>query len=162
MDLPISCREIFLEGVTDVYFHYVAGAQLPIPPGVAKIQKMDGCRFTPAAFHISISDEGHAVADSISAKTTVSENGNGSLYAIEINANIIAGEENAREFARKRRYEVFYPVLKKADGSLILAYTLPGSFLYQVGLTFSTTACQATIQSTLKSMSDFIPITLSE
>ena len=127
MDLPISCRDIFLEGVTDVYFHYVAGAQLPIPPWVAKIQKMDGCRFTPSAFHISISDEGHAVADSISAKTTVSENGNGSLYAIEINANIMAGEENVREFARKRRYEVFYPVLKKADGSLLLAYALPGS-----------------------------------
>lgn len=162
MVLPLSCREIFLDGVTDVYFHYVAGAQLPIPPGVAKIQKMDGCRFPPAAFHISISDEGNAIASSISAKTTMSENGNGSLYAIEINANIMAGDENAREFARKRRYEEFYPVLQKADGSLLLAYALPGSFLYQVGLAYSKTECQTTIQSTLKSMSDFIPITLSE
>lgn len=162
MDLPLTCRELFLGGVTDVYFYDVAGAQLPIPPGVANIRRMDGCRFTSPAFHISVGDEGHVVAESISAKTTVSENGNGSLYAIEINANIIAGEENAREFARKRRYGVFYPVLKKADGSLILAYTLPGSFLYHVGFTYSITQIQTSIQTNLKAMSDFIPITLSE
>ena len=162
MNTHLSCREKFLDGVSDVYFYRVADAQLPIPFGVANIQRMDGCRFSTPALHISIDEDGPVVADSISAKTTMSENGNGSLYSFEINANIIAGEDNAQDFVRKMRYESLYSVLKKVDGNLLLAYALPGTFTFLVGLTFSTTECQTTIQSTFKAMSDFIPITLSE
>lgn len=162
MDLPLSCKDFFLGGVTDVYFYDVAGAQLPIPSGVADIRRMDGCRFTSPVFHISVCDEGHAVADTISAKMTVSKNGNGNLFTFEIDANIIDGVENAQNFARKKCYELFYVVIRQVEGNLLLAYALPGSFSYMVSQTFSKTECQTTIQSTLKSMSAFIPITLSE
>ena len=55
MFVPDNCRETFLDGVTDVYFHDVEHSSIPVPPFVAQIMQINNCNFSEPALHIAMS-----------------------------------------------------------------------------------------------------------
>lgn len=74
MDLPESCKEKFLEGVTDAYFYSVRDSTIPIPPNMQRILQINSCRFAGEALHLSLQEnEQCVVAESITAKQTSRE-----------------------------------------------------------------------------------------
>lgn len=95
MFIPDNCRETFLDGVTDVYFHDVEHSSIPVPPFVAQIMQINNCNFSEPALHIAMSEEEHTVlASSITAKETPSQGGNGTVYTFEVSVNVVTGGKN--------------------------------------------------------------------
>ena len=159
MNLPDNCREIFLDGVTDIYLHPVKGSELPVPFCVAHILELKNCKFGDPVLHVATSGDDYVMADSITAKLTMEKNGNGNIYSFAISANITNGYNNVCEANKSIQGNEFYVVLKKADGTDVLCYTLPGTFTFNSSVTKTISGVQRTIQISLKSLSEFIPLT---
>lgn len=162
MKLPDNCREIFLEGITDAYVYPREGSQIPVPFSMAQILQINNCKFADALLHIGTTDGAEAIADILSAKTTVSAVGYGTQFALDISATITDGKENVRETQRKIAIEQqdCYAVLKREDGQFYLCYSLPGTFAFNAATTSAQTSEQVSLAISCKSMSDFIPITI--
>ena len=160
MILPDNCKEIFLEGVTDAYLYPMEESKIPVPFNMAQILQINNCKFPEPALHIATMGDDYVMADSITAKVTMSKVGYGTQYAFDISANIVAGHANVREAYFNIRKKECYVVLKKVDGSFVLCYTLPGTFLFSSTATTTLTDNQCTVQVSLKSSSEFIPITI--
>ena len=158
MNLPDNCREIFLDGVTDIYLHPVKGSELPVPFCVAHILELKNCKFGDPVLHVATSGEDYVMADSITAKFTMDKNGNGNIYSYDISANITNGYNNVCEANKSIQGNEFYVVLKKADGTDVLCYTLPGTFTFNSPASKTTNGIQRTVQIGLKSLSEFIPL----
>lgn len=162
MKIPESCRELFLDGLTDAYLYSVRDSTLPIPFSIAGILQMNGCRFAGEALHIAtIEGESYVTADSITAKQTSSVAGNGTVFSFELTANIDLGKENLPEITAKMRNKDYYIVLRKQDDSLYLCYTLPGTFSITSSKTMQKDGETASVTATCKAMSEFIPIRIS-
>lgn len=162
MDLPDNCREIFLEGVTDAYVYPRSGSQIPVPFSMAQILQINNCKFADALLHIGTIDGAEVIAESLSAKSTVSKTGYGASFSLDISATITDGKTNVRETQRKIAIEQqdCYIVLKREDGQFYLCYSLPGTFAFNATTTSAQTSEQMSLSVSCKSMSDFIPITI--
>lgn len=158
MNLPDNCREIFLDGVTDIYLHPVKSSTLPVPFCVAHILELANCKFGDPVLHVATSGEDYVVADSITAKFTMSKSGNGNIYSFDITANIISGYNNVCEANKSIQGCEFYVVLRKADGTDVLCYTLPGTFTFNSPVSKTISSVQRTVQIGLKSLLEFIPL----
>lgn len=158
MNLPDNCREIFLDGVTDIYLHPVKGSELPVPFCVAHILELKNCKFGDPVLHVATSGEDYVMADSITAKFTMDKTGNGNIYSFDISANITNGYNNVCEANKSIQGNEFYVVLKKSDGTDVLCYTLPGTFTFNSPASKTTIGIQRTVQIGLKSLSEFIPL----
>ena len=86
------------------------------------------------------------------------KNGNGNIYSFDISANITNGYNNVCEANKSIQGKEFYVVLKKADGTDVLCYTLPGTFTFNSPASKTTSGIQRTVQIGLKSLSEFIPL----
>ncbi len=158
MNLPDNCREIFLDGVTDIYLHPVKSSVLPVPFCVKQILELANCKFGDPVLHVATSGENYIMADSITAKLTMAKNGNGNIYSFDISANITNGYNNVCEANKSIQGNEFFVVLKKADGTDVLCYTLPGTFTFNSPATKTISGVQRTVQISLKSLSEFIPL----
>lgn len=157
-----SCRELFLDGVTDAYFYAARESSLPIPFIVQRVLQMNGCKFAGEALHIATSEgDNYVVADAITAKQTSLEGGNGTAFSFEITANIEAGKENIPEIIKNMHGKDYYIVLRKQDDSLYLCYTLPNTFRITDSVTSQNDAETRSVTAICQAMSEFIPITLS-
>ena len=158
MNLPDNCREIFLDGVTDIYLHPVKCSVLPVPFCVKHILVLANCKFGDPVLHVATSGEDYVMADSITTKLTMEKNGNGNIYSFDISANITNGYNNVCEANKSIQGNEFYVVLKKYDGTDVLCYTLPGTFAFNSPASKTTSGVQRTVQIGLKSLSEFIPL----
>lgn len=158
MNLPDNCREIFLDGVTDIYLHPVKSSVLPVPFCVKHILVLANCKFGDPVLHVATSGEDYVMADAITAKLTMEKNGNGNIYSFDISANITNGYNNVCEANKSIQGNEFYVVLKKADGTDVLCYTLPGTFTFNSPESKTISGVQRTVQIGLKSLSEFIPL----
>ena len=162
MKLPDSCRELFLEGVTDAYFYAVRDSSVPIPFLIPLILQINGCKFAGEALHIALSEgDNYVISDGITAKQTSSEGGNGTVFKFEITANISDGKANIPEIIKKMHRKDYYIVLRKKDDSLFLCHTLPGTFSITDSVTAQNDAETRSITATCQAMSEFIPITIA-
>ena len=161
MDLPESCKEIFLEGVTDAYFYSVQDSVIPIPPNMKRILQINNCRFTGEALHLSLQEnEQCVVAESITAKQTSQESGVGTVFSFEITANLENGKEHIAEIIKKMHGNDYYIVLRKQDDSLYLCYTLPSTFAIADSRTNQNESETCSVTATCKAMSEYIPISI--
>lgn len=162
MNLPDKCKEFFLEGITDAYLYPVSGSSMPLPFSLPQILVMNNCVLPDALLHITIDGEADVVADSLSVKSTMSVKGNGKVFSFEMSASVNDGKQIVRETQRKISIEDedYYLVLKSQDGLLHLCYTLPGTFMLTTKTNFSQIDEQLSLSISMKSMSDFIPITI--
>lgn len=162
MVLPDNCKEIFLDGITDVYLYSTKNSSIPVPFSVAQILNINNCSFTDALLHIATRDGSPAVAETLTAKSSFSKVGNGSLFSLEISATITDGKENVRETQRKIAIEEddYYIVLRCECGQMYLCYTLPNTFSFNATTSFSQTEEQMSLNVSCKSLSDFISITV--
>lgn len=161
MDLPESCKEIFLEGVTDAYFYSVKDSNIPIPLNVQRILQINSCRFAGEALHLSLQDnEQSVVAESITAKQTSQEAGVGTVFSFEITANLETGKEHIAEIIKKMHGNDYYIVLRKQDDSLYLCYTLPSTFAIMDSKTTQNDTETCSVTATCKAMSEYIPISI--
>lgn len=162
MKLPDSCRELFLDGVTDAYFYAVLESSVPIPVSIPMILQIPGCHFAGEALHIALSEgDNYVISDGITAKQTSSEGGNGTVFKFEITANISDGKANISEIIKKMHRKDYYIVLRKKDDSLFLCHTLPGTFSITDSVTAQKDAETRSITATCQAMSEFIPITIA-
>ena len=162
MKLPDSCRELFLDGITDAYFYAARESSLPIPFIVQRVLQINGCKFAGEALHLALSEgDNYVVTDGITAKQTSQEGGNGTAFSFEITANIEAGKENIPEIIKNMHGKDYYIVLRKQDDSLYLCYTLPNTFAIADSVTIQNNAETRSVTATCKAMSEFIPITIS-
>lgn len=162
MNIPDNCKEIFLEGITDAFLYPVQGSTIPLPFCVAQITQINNCAFPTAALHISTEGTatGDCIADNITAKVTPNLAPNGTVYTLDVSANIENGSENVREAYKSMAGSDHYIVLKRVDGTLLLGYTLPNTFSMKAPQTLNATSEQRQIAVSAKAMSEFIPITL--
>lgn len=162
MKLPDSCRELFLDGVTDAYFYAVRESSVPIPFSIPMVLQINGCKFAGEALHIATSEgNNYVISDGITAKQTSSEGGNGTVFKYEITANIRDGKENIPEIIKNMHGKNYYIVLRKQDDSLYLCYTLPGTFNITDSVTSQNDAETRSITAICQAMSEFIPITIA-
>lgn len=162
MKLPDSCRELFLEGVTDAYFYGVRDSSVPIPFNIPMLVQINGCHFAGEALHIATSEgNNYIISDSITAKETSSEGGNGTVFKFEITANISDGKANIPEIIKNMHGKDYYIVLRKQDDSLYLCHTIPGTFSITPSVTVQNDAETRSITATCQAMSEFIPITIA-
>ena len=162
MKLPDSCRELFLDGVTDAYFYAVYESSVPIPFSIPMILQINGCKFAGEALHVATSEgDNYVISDSITAKQTSSEGGNGIVFKFEIAANIRDGKENISEIIKKMHRKDYYIVLRKQDDTIYLCHTLPGTFSITDSVTAQNDAETRSITAICQAMSEFIPITIA-
>lgn len=162
MNLPESCRELFLDGITDAYLYAVRDSSVPIPFSIPLILNMNGCKFAGEALHLATSEgDNYVISDSITAKETSSEGGNGTVFKFEITANISDGKANMSEIIKNMHGKDYYIVLRKQDDSLYLCHTIPGTFSIAPSVTIQMDAESRSITATCQAMSEFIPITIA-
>lgn len=162
MKLPDSCRELFLDGVTDAYFYAVFESSVPIPFSIPMILQINGCKFAGEALHVALSEgDNYVISDGITAKQTSSEGGNGTVFKFEITANISDGKANIPEIIKKMHGKDYYIVLRKQDDTIYLCHTLPGTFSITDSVTAQNDAETRSITATCQAMSEFIPITIA-
>ena len=163
MQLPEKCKELFLEGITDVMFYPKEECVIPVPFSMAQVLYIKNCSL-PAepALHLAMSGENFVIAENMSIKVTLAKQGNGTIYTYNISAKIAHGGENVSEAYKTMRGKTYYVVLRKQDGSLQLCYTLPGTFAIESNITCSDTSQDRTFAASIKALSEPIPITLRE
>lgn len=163
MQLPDKCRELFLDGITDVMFYPKEECVFPVPFIMAQVLYINNCKL-PAepTLCLATSGENFVIAEKLSVKMTLAKQGNGTIYTYNISTNIVHGGENVREAYRSMRDKSYDVVLRKLDGSLQLCYTLPGSFALGGALTSSQSEQSRDFTATLQALSEPIPITLRE
>lgn len=163
MQLPEKCKELFLEGITDVMFYPKEECDFPVPFSMAQVLYIKNCSLPDyPTLHIAMSGENFVIADKLSVKMTMQKQGNGTIYTYNISANIDHGGENVSEAYKNMRGKTYYVVLRKQDDSLQLCYTLPGTFAIESNITCSDTSQDRTFAASLKALSEPIPITLRE
>ncbi len=162
MVLPDNCKEVFLEGITDVYIYSTKSSSIPVPFSVAQVLNINNCVFYDALLHIATQGGTPVVAETLTAKSTTSKTGYGTMFSLEISATITDGKENVRETQRKIAIEEndCYIVLRREDGQMYLCYTLPNTFSINATTNISQTEEQMSLTTSCKSLSDFIPITV--
>lgn len=131
-----------------------------MPFSVGQILSMQNCKFPKATLHVAMTGEEYVMSDGITAKVTPNIAQNGTNYSFDISANITDGGENVREAYKKMRGKDFLVVLRKFDGTFALCYSLPGTFVLKYTVSATADDEQRTLSVSLKSMSDFIPITI--
>lgn len=155
-NLSNNCSEKFLSGVTDVLIYPTSEAQLPIPFSVAQILSMSGT-FGNAVLHIASAGEGADVmAETITAKSTHAESGNGTLYTFSISGSVENGQDNVREAVKTLRKTDYFVVLKTQGGTRYLVNTLPNTFSFRSTDSKSSTDDARDFSISAKAMSDFI------
>lgn len=161
MILPDSCREIFLDGITDAYFYEAQACTIPIPFAMQRILQINGCKLAGEALHLALSEgNNYVVAESITAKQTSQEAGNGTVFSFEITSTIEAGKENIPEIIKNMHGKDYYIVLRKQDDTLYLCYTLPNTFAITNSKTNLNNAETHSVTATCKAMSEYIPISI--
>ena len=156
MNLSNICREKFLEGVTDVYIYPTAAVKSPIPFNVAQIISMSSDEFGDNVLHIATSGEAYVVAESITAKTTLMESGNGTLYTFNISGSVENGQENVCEAVKTLRRTDYFLVLQTQGGTRYLVNTLPNTFSFRSTDSKSLNEDSRDFTISAKAMSDFI------
>lgn len=164
MDLPQKCKEQFLDGVVDAYVYTMDASTVPVPFSVAQILSINSCVFPSVLLHVTTTgNESGLDADSITAKTSVDIGGNGTIFTFELSATISDGNnDNVREACKATQGKDCLVVLRKADDTLYLCYTLPGTFTIKPTDSITQSVEQHTLTISLKSLSAFIPITLKD
>ena len=155
-NLSNNCSEKFLSGVTDVYVYPPSEAQLPIPFNVGQILSMSS-KFGTAVLHIATESEvADVMAETITAKSTHAESGNGTLYTFNISGSVENGQDNVREAVKTLRKTDYFVVLKTQGGTRYLVNTLPNTFLFRSTDSKSSTDDARDFAISAKAMSDFI------
>lgn len=163
MQLPEKCKELFLEGITDVMFYPKEECDFPVPFSMAQVLYIKNCSLPDyPTLHLATSGEYFVIAEGLSVKVTLAKQGNGTIYTYNISANIAHGGENVSEAYKNMRGKTYYVVLRKQDDSLQLCYTLPGTFAIESNITCSDISQERTFAASLKALSEPIPITLRE
>ena len=162
MVLPDNCKEFFFFFLTEKYLYPTKSRSIPVPFSLAQIKNNNNCVFSDALLHIATQDGKPVVAKTLTAKSTTSKMGCGSVFSLEISATITDGKENVRETQRKIAIEGddYYIVLCREDGQLLLCYTLPNTFSFKADTSLSQSEEQMPLSISCKSMSDFISITI--
>lgn len=163
MELPDKCKELFLEGITDVMFYPREECVIPVPFSMARVLYINNCSL-PAepTMRLATSGENYVIVKNLKVKMTPAKQGNGTIYTYDISANVVNGGENVREAYRNMRDKEYYVVLRKMDGSLQLCYTLPHTFGIGGTTDNSQTELERTFTATTQALSEPIPITLRE
>ena len=163
MQLPNKCKELFLDGITDVMFYLREECVIPVPFSMAQVLYINNCSL-PAepTLCLATSGENYVIVENLKVKMTPAKQGNGTIYTYDISANVANGGENVREAYRNMRDKEYYVVLRKTDGSLQLCYTLPHTFGMGGTTDNSQTELARTFTATTQALSEPIPITLRE
>lgn len=163
MELPNKCKELFLDGITDVMFYPTEECVIPVPFSMAQVLYINNCSL-PAepTLRFATSGENYVIVDNLKVKVTPVKQGNGTIYTYNISANVANGGENVAEAYRDMRDKEYYVVLRKMDGSLHLCYTLPHTFGIGNTTDNSQIVLARTFTATTQAMSEPIPITLRE
>lgn len=163
MQLPDKCKELFLEGITDVMFYPKEDCVIPVPFNMAQVLYINNCSL-PAepTLRFATSGENYVIVENLKVKMTFAKQGNGTIYTYDISANIEFGGENVRRAYQIMRDKEYYVVLRKMDGSLQLCYSLPHTFGIGGTKDNSQTELARTFTATTQALSEPIPITLRE
>lgn len=163
MESPNKCKELFLDGITDVMFYPMEECVISVPFSMAQVLYINNCSLpTEPALRLATSGENYVIVENLKVKMTRAKQGNGTIYTYDISANVVNGGENVREAYRNMRDKEYYVVLRKLDGSLQLCYTLPHTF--GIGGTSDNSQIELarTFTATTQALSEPIPITLRE
>lgn len=162
MNKPDNCREIFLDGITDVVVSDLESLNISVPWQVPQVLELEHVTIpSNPPLHIATSGDHFVVADSITAKSSVDMTGSLHVYSFDISANIIEGNDNVREVCKNMRLKDHVVLLRKADGSYVLCYTLPSTFSISSTATMERGRSSRTITIKTKALSDFINIQTS-
>lgn len=163
MQLHNKCKELFLEGITDVMFYPKEECVIPVPFNMAQVLYINNCSF-PAepTLRLSTSGENYIIVENLTVKMTLARHGNGTIYTYNISANVANGGENVAEAYRNMRDKDYLVVLRKIDGSLHLCYTLPNTFGMGSSTDNSQTGLSRAFTATTQALSEPIPITIQE
>lgn len=163
MELPNKCKELFLEGITDVMFYKKEECYIPVPFSMAQVLYINNCKL-PAepTLRLATSGENYVIVGNLTVKMTLAKQGNGTIYTYNISANVENGGENVVEAYRNMRDKDYLVVLRKTDGSLQLCYTLPNTFGIGNSTDDSQTGLSRAFTATTQAMSEPIPITILE
>ena len=163
MELPNKCKELFLEGITDVMFYPREECVIPVPFNMAQVLYINNCSLPDEpTLRLATSGENYVVVDNLTVKMTLAKQGNGTIYTYNISANVANGGENVTEAYRNMRDKEYLVVLRKMDGSLQLCYTLPNTFGMESSTDNSQTGLARTFTATTQALSEPIPIMLKE
>ena len=163
MESPNKCKELFLDGITDVMFYPMEECVISVPFSMAQVLYINNCSLpTEPALRLATSGENYVIVENLKVKMTRAKQGNGTIYTYDISANVVNGGENVREANRNMRDKEYYVVLRKLDGSLQLCYTLPHTFGIGGTSDNSQTELARTFTATTQALSEPIPITLRE
>ena len=88
-----NCKEFFLEGITDVYIYPTKSCSIPVPFSVAQVLNINNCSFTDALLHIATQDGSPVVAETLTAKSTISKIGSQTMFSLEISAKCARNTE---------------------------------------------------------------------
>ena len=163
MELPNKCKELFLEGITDVMFYAKEECTIPVPFSMAQVLYINNCKL-PAepTLRLATSGENYVIVENLTVKMTLAKQGNGTIYTYNISANVVNGGENVVEAYRNMRDKDYLVVLRKMDGSLQLCYTLPNTFVIGNSTDNSQTGLSRAFTATTQALSEPIPITILE
>lgn len=163
MELPNKCKELFLEGITDVMFYPREECIIPVPFNMAQVLYINNCKL-PAepTLRLATSGENYVIVENLTVKMTLAKQGNGTIYTYNMSANVVNGGENVVEAYRNMRDKDYLVVLRKTDGSLQLCYTLPNTFGIGNSTDNSQTGLSRAFTATTQALSEPIPITILE
>ena len=163
MELPNKCKELFLEGITDVMFYKKEECTIPVPFSMAQVLYINNCKL-PAepTLRLATSGENYVIVENLTVKMTLAKQGNGTIYTYNISANVANGGKNMAEAYRNMRDKEYLVVLRKMDGSLHLCYTLSHTFSMGSSTDNSQSELARTFTATTQALSEPIPITLKE
>ena len=163
MELPNKCKELFLEGITDVMFYPREECVIPVPFNMAQVLYINNCKL-PAepTLRLATSGENYVIVENLTVKMTLAKQGNGTIYTYNMSANVVNGGENVVEAYRNMRDKDYLVVLRKTDGSLQLCYTLPNTFGIGNSTDNSQTGLSRAFTATTQALSEPIPITILE
>lgn len=160
MNLPNQCKELWLEGITDVYLYPIEECKLSVPSCVAQVLSMNNVVLPEHVLRITTIGEQEVTASSITAKQTPNLEAIGTVYTYEISSNIEVGSDVLRNSYKDIKDKDYIVVLKLEDDTLRLCHTLPGTFSVRMPLNVNNNGQQRSVTIYLKSLSEFIPITL--
>ena len=163
MELPNKCKELFLEGITDVMFYSKEECTIPVPFSMAQVLYINNCSL-PAepTLRLATGGDNYVIVENLTVKMTLTKQGNGTIYTYNISANVVNGGENVVEAYRNMRDKDYLVVLRKTDGSLQLCYTLPNTFGIGNSTDNSQTGLSRAFTATTQALSEPIPITILE
>ena len=163
MELPNKCKELFLEGITDVMFYPKEECVVPVPFNMAQVLYINNCSLPDEpTLRLATNGENYIIVENLTLKMTLARQGNGTIYTYNISANVANGGENVAEAYRNMRDKDYLVVLRNIDGSLHLCYTLPNTFGMGSSTDNSQTWLSRAFTATTQALSEPIPITLQE